>query len=303
MGGSIVRKIASGLSAVAFLLACFALRAADEIPEVGAALSREEIAVGDETILTVEVSWRESASAIRFELPDPPEVENLEVTGSSQRSVARRRGGGPEHIHSFIFRLKGLKPGEGKVGRVEVTYRRPEEEQSYTLQSPELNVTVSSSWKRIFRSATRVLFFIVLGAVGAALAGLYIAWTVRRSRRRARQLVSEYVRSLEEESLEELKEASRLKVEGDREGFCALLWKVLSGYLEKRFSLKVSDKRWDQLMEEPGLKIMSEDSRLQLAGILQTLERVRFGSYPGGEGDLEALLKKVRNFIEAQTEE
>lgn len=290
------------LCAGTLLLACFPLRAAEEIPRIRATLNQEQIAVDEEVTLTVEVSWAGEALDLQFDLPAPPEVHLLEMVSSAQSSVAYRLRGTLQHVRSFIFRLRGLEKGKGKVGEVQVAYQRPGEEERYTLESQPLNISITSAGKRFFRSAARVLLFLLLAAAGAALAGFYITWMIRRSRRRARELISEYVHSLEEESLEELKGASRLMVEGDREGFCGLLWRVLSGYLEKRFACKISDKRWDQVVEDPGLKILSEETRSQLAEILKMLERVRFGSYPRQEGELDVLLKKVRNFIESQTE-
>ena len=161
------------------------LQASDDIPRIEARMDRERLPVGGTANLTVEVSWEGEASALEFDLPSPPALRFLELVSSAQKSSVFRAQGKLHQVHAFIYKLKGVKRGEGEVGSVQVGYRRPGQEDNHQLRSEAVKVPVVSNWGMVFPSIGRTLLIFILLAVGLVLIGFYITWMIRRYRRRS----------------------------------------------------------------------------------------------------------------------
>lgn len=261
------------------------------IPRLRSFLEPSRLRRGEKARLIVEVSWPGGPTDLEFEAPRPPSIALLQLLGSRKKSLAYYREGTPRQVRQYIFTYQARERGGGELPAVALTYRRPGQEKEYSLTGEPLAVEVGAAFSPI---RGRYIFMPLLAVLILAAVFFYIRWTVRRYRRRARELIEEYRRDLEEESLEDLSRARKLKVEGDMEGYLAGIEKALSGYLEKKYGLKFKgESRSEELPLPPA-------ARAELIGIFELLKEARFGRFPEEERSRELILKKARAFLEEQ---
>ena len=266
-------------------------RGSEVIPRLRTYLEPAHLQQGGRTSLTVEVNWEGAPTDLEFEAPVPPSLSLLKLIGSRKKSLAYYRDGSLRQVRRYIFTYQAVERGEGELAPCSLTYQRPGKEGEYSLRGEALKIGVDSAASAVLR---KIIFPPVLIAAGLTAIFFYIRWTVRRYRRRTRELIEAYRQDLEEESLQELGRARKLKVEGDMEAYLSLLEKVIVSYLEKRYSLKVT--RENLRGELP----LTPPARSALIEIFDLLEEARFGSLPEGEREREVILKKARAFLEEQ---
>ncbi len=245
-----------------------------EIPRPAVRLEPEEVAFGEEAVLTVSVSWEGDPSGLVFSRPAPPSCRGLEVTGSTQRSVAYRDGDALRQVREFIFTLRGIEEGPGRVGPVRLTYRRPPEDEEFSLATNPLEVSVVPSRPG---SALRLPAAVLLVLAAAVLAAFYILYWVRRYQKKSNELIADYVENLEAEALRELEGARRHRLEGETGKYCEKVRTVLTGYLEKKAAVVGRET--------------AEQS--ELAGLLPRLDELRFGGTREARGELDEIYRRA----------
>jgi len=280
--------LGGALLALIFLLPA-PVRGDEVIPRLRSYLQPALLRRGEKTILTVEVSWPGGPTDLEFEAPSPPSLSLLQLIETRKKSLAYYREGKSRQVRQYLFTYRALRKGAGQLPASFLTYQRPGKEKKYSLSGRPLKVEVVADFPA--RSWIPRLILLVLILAGSFY---YIRWTVRRYRRRSRELIEEYRRDLEEESLRELGWARKFKVEGDMEGYLARIEKVLSSYLEKKYSRKINrESLTDRLPLTP-------TASAALIEIFDLLEEARFGRLPEEERERELILKKVRAFLEEQ---
>ncbi len=285
--GNYCRAVLGGALLASIFLLPAPVRGDEVIPRLRSYLEPALLRRGEETLLTVEVSWSGGPTELTFEAPPPPLIPLLQLIETRKKSLAYYREGELRQVRQYLFAYRALKKGIGRIPASSLTYQRPGKEKKYSLSGEPLKVEVTGAL-----SARRWLPRLILLAVILAGAFYYIRWTVRRYRRRSRELIEEYRQDLEEEGLRELGLARKLKVEGDMEGYLARIEKVLSSYLEKKYSRKINrENRTDRLPLTPS-------AQAALIEIFDLLEKARFGRLPEEERERELILKKVRGFLE-----
>lgn len=270
------------------------------LPRLNASLSRSRISVGGLTELVLEVSWRGEPEELEFTPPDPPVPELLVPVESGQETSVTRDGGETRRFRRYIFTFRGENRGRGKIGPVEISYRHRDGDEEYRLTSPPLEISVAGGagrWIPAWLSGAGTIAGILAGAV---LLGFYIAWTVKRYRKKANRMIRDYAESVEEESLKELNALPRLRLAGEIEEYYLRLARIFSGYLEKKYGEAPSAADIEKEEKLPGL---SEEERGVLAAILHELEESRFGRYPRTGSAQTEILKRIYSFISARQKE
>jgi len=292
-GLSLLRALAP---AVLSLSLCLGAPAAP-VPRAAVGLQPPEVVLGESAVLTISVSWKGEASELLFSRPEPPFCRGLSVTGSRQRSVAYRDGEDLRQVREFIFTLRAEEAGEGRVGPVRLTYRRPPAEEEDTLTTEPLEVPVVSC-----RSGTGLPLPAVIGLVLAAavLAALYVRWMVRRYQKKSNEIISDYVENLESRARKELETARRHRLEGELEEYCRGMREVLQNYLERKTALTAAAAGGpaESNPPEPGGGEIAE-----LARILNRLDEYWFS----GSGDdmhrLDEICRKISVLLKSLNED
>ncbi len=276
------RPFPSALTPAALLLSSFLFLSArgGEIPRPAVRLEPEEVAPGGEVVLTVSVSWEGDPSGLIFDRPDPPSCRGLEVTASTQRSIAYRDGDTLRQVRKFIFTLRGEAEGPGRVGPVRLTYRRPPDREEFSLTTDPLEVPIVSS-----RPGSALPFPVaVILALGAAvLAAFYILYWVRRYQKKSNELIADYVENLEAEALRELEGTRKYRLEGETAKYCENLRAVLAGYLEKKAAVAGRENGGEAETE----------AQSGLAGLLYRLDELRFGGPREARGELDEIYRRA----------
>jgi len=272
------------------------------IPEISATLNRDRIPIGETTILTVAVNWDGEASEFLFSKPpQPPECRGLEVTGSSQRGITYLTA--DDEIHQaieYIFTLRGADEGVGKIGTVNLSYHRQDQETEHSLSSKPIEVTVAPGAPGIFSSSSSAPIYIGVGLAAVIVIALYIKYTIRRYKNKSNEVIADYVQNLEDDSCRELDHVRKYKVRGDIDEYLEKIWDILARFLEKKYTITISPDTWNEVIGGRRASGISEESERELSRILKTLEESRFGSYQADSQELDDLLKRVYSFIESQ---
>lgn len=270
------------------------------IPRISADLNNDRVAIGETVLLAVTVTWIGPASAFLFLPPQPPECRGLTVTGTAQRSIVYRTDGDPHQVRDYLFSLRGDVEGSGRVGQVRLLYRRGGEEEEHSLTTEPLEVPVAPGGKGIFSSFGAALRTIGIGLVVIVVMALYIRWTIRRYQKKSNEVIADYVKNLETESLKELDHVRKYKVQGDIEKYLEKIWTVLADYLEKKYTITISPESSRELLGGARASALPGEAGEELARILKELEECRFGSSRLESRELDTILKRVYAFIESQ---
>lgn len=258
----------------------------DVIPRLSLRLEPEEVATGEEAVLTVSVSWKGDPSALTFSRPDPPSCRGLEVTSSTQRSIAYRDGDDLRQVREFLFTLRGKQEGPGRVGPVRLTYRRPPGEEEFSLTTDPLEVEIVSARP----GPPLPLPVAVILALGAAvLAAFYILYWVRRYQKKSNEMIADYVENLEAEALRELEGARKHRLEGETDKYCEKLRTVLAGYLEKKTAVAG---------RENGRELETEE-KSELAGLLDRLDELRFGGSREARKEMDEIYRRATAVLQS----
>ncbi len=258
-----------------------------EIPRLSLRLEPEEVAFGGKAVLTVSVSWEGDPSGLIFARPDPPSCRGLEVTSSTQRSIAYRDGDTLRQIREFIFTLRGEVEGTGRVGPVRLSYRRPPGEEEFSLATNPLEVMIVSSRPG---SALPLPGAVILALGAAVLAAFYILYWVGRYQKKSNEMIADYVENLEAEALRELEGARKHRLEGETDKYREKLRTVLAGYLEKKNAVS---------RRENGGETMAEDMS-ELAGLLRRLDELRFGGHREEKEELDEIYRRAEAVLRSR---
>jgi len=274
--------------------------AARTIPRITATLDKDRVAVGDTILLTISAAWAGEASEFVFLPPQPPEFRGLEMTGSAQKSVVYRTDGKLHQVWEYLFTLKGEDKGTARVGVVRILYHRHGEEEVHSLTTEPLEVTIFSGGVAFFSSIGSALLTIGVVMVAVIIIVVYVRWTIRRYKNKSNEVIADYVKNLEAESLKELDHLRKLKVQGNIDGYLEGIWKILADYLEKKYTITISPESFREVLEGERASALSEEAAAELARILKVLEESRFGSYRAENRGPDDILKRVYSFIESQ---
>lgn len=266
------------------------------IPEITAALSQDPISPGETTLLTVSAVWTGEDDGFIFQKPSPPKCRGLKVVGTSQRGIAFRTDGDLHRVMEYIFTLKGEKEGEGSIGPVSLTYHRKDEDAEFSLSSKAMKIMVISGGE----SFSSILLYIGIGLAVVVVVAFYISLTIRRYKKKSNEVIADYVKNLEADSLKELDHARKYKIRGEIDKYLEKIWDILSYYLEKKYTITISQETWKEVLGGERSSALPEGSEMELSRILKTLEESRFGSSQSDNQELNELLKRVYSFIESQ---
>jgi hypothetical protein len=266
----------------------------EPIPRVSARLEPEEVIRGETATLTVWATWTGQASDLVFSRPSPPILRGLAVIGSSQRGVAYREGTILRQVREFLFTLRGEAEGPGRVGPVTLTYRRPEGEESSAATEP---ISVSIISPEVAESSSGLPFPAVAGLalVAAVAIGLYLHWMVRRYQNKSNELIDNYVKNLESETLRELEGVRKHRVEGEPEKYCAGVRSVLLRYLERKSALSSPPQGREALASAE----IPPEVKTELAESFRQLDELRFGGVRDQIGEVDEIYRRVEIILKS----
>lgn len=270
------------------------------IPEISETVSPDRIPLGENAQLTISAVWEGDDSEFVFLKPQPPECRGLEVTGTSQRSITFSTNGVQRQAMEYIFTLKGTREGTAGIGEVTLPYHRLKEETEHSLTSRPIEIVVTSGGTGLSFSPGSILIIVGLGIVIIIIIAFYARWTVRRYKKKSNEILTDYVKNLEIDSLKELDQVRKYKVKGETGKYLEKIWDILADYLEKKYTLAISPDTWTEVLGGRRASELSEESKLELSRILKSLEESRFGSYQPDNQELDAILKRAYSFIENQ---
>ncbi len=268
------------------------------IPQISTGISPVRVVLGEEALFTVTAAWTGPPSEFTFSTPVSPECRGVTVTGTTQRSIVYRKDGEEHQVREFLFSLKGESAGPGRIGPVRLLYRRRDENEDHPLTTEPMEIEIASGAPGPV-SLKSLLF--IMGALALVLViTVYVRWTIRRYKKQSNEVIADYVKNLETESLQELDGVRKFKIRGDIEGYLERIWKILADYLEKKYTITISPDTWNEVLGGARSPELSGESGAELARILKMLEESRFGSRQAESRELDDILKRVYTFIESQ---
>ncbi len=284
-------------TAAALLFLPSLLAGGEPLPRISVRLEPEEVILGRSAVLTVSAAWAGEASDLVFSRPAPPAVRGVAVTGTSQRGIAYREGDTLRQVREFTFTLRGEEEGPGRVGPVNLAYRRPGGEEGAVATEP---IPVPVIPPRTAPGSAALPFPAVAGLAlaGAGAIGLYIRWMVRRYQKKSNELIADYVENLENETLRELEGVRKHRVEGEPDKYCDGVRSVLLNYLERKSALSSPPEGG----EAPASPPIPPEVETELARNLRQLEELRFGAVRDQMGDVDEIYRRVEILLKSLAE-
>lgn len=280
---------------------------------VTAQLKSQEILIGDQVRLTIQISMPSNLKFKEVKLKEAlqtvPKIEL--VDRGSVLSIAQS----PQQILEQQFVLTSFEAGDYNIPIIAVDYEEDGLIKSANTPAPlQLKVTsipVNSerdtlrAIKNINREEVKMsdfIFPLLIVLVLLTLVGLSIYYIVRKKRRQQPAIVlpPPPPPPAHETALAKLAELERsdLLDRGEINTFQTELTYILREYLEGRYGIHALESTTDDILESLRSIQIPEDWRLQLRQMLQTADLVKFAkAEPPLSFHLEAL-QSVKTFVE-----
>lgn len=180
------------------------------------------------------------------------------------------------------------------MGPVTLTYRRPGGEES-SVATESIPVSIISP--KAAEDSSGLPFPAVTGlALAAAVAiGLYLHWMIRRYQNKSNELIDNYVKNIESETLRELEGVRKHRVEGEPEKYCAGVRLVLLRYIERKSALSSPMKGREALASAE----IPPEVKTELAQSFRQLDELRFGGSRDQIGEVDEIYRRVEIILKS----
>ncbi len=254
-------------------------------------LEPAQVAAGDTTVFHVQVSWKGPTEDFIFFAPNVPESEGLSF--SHMQTVNEKKGTveGIESKTIFLLHFVAEKPGQGRIGDLQIKF--------LTRGGKEPEVLSSSGRPVIILPAPRhfpwVLAVKLLATVG--LAAVFAGITIRIRKEKARQAAAPPMKTPLEKATEALTMAHRKILEGDASGYYHEVSGVLRQFLVDSDIAGTAGLPVQRMIQALEGSPLDDSSKTEARSLLSSCEEMRFSGIAPEQHELELFETRVRNLL------
>jgi hypothetical protein len=254
-----------------------------------------ELGSDEELIFTVQATWEGELDRFDVQPIRPPECQNLEILGSSSVNETKIIEGKSKTFKTFSFILKPTQQGQGEIGNVKFGYVDPLTQDTNWLSTQPLVVQIGPPVKK----GDGVIYLVLILLIFFTTLTYFVIRKRERESKREEPKIEEKVEiSLEKETLDKLSFLEPLLAKQKMEDFFSETYRLLTGYLEKKYQILTSGKTTPEIMNSlSGLGI--EEKRIKLLeSILKRCDLVKFAKESVKTEDGEKVLENFKSILE-----
>jgi BatD DUF11 like domain len=272
------------------MLFSFLTASGDEL-SLTAALDKTDIPFESSVNLNMEIRWQGGIGRYGFEILPLPSTQNLTVLGSTSAVSSRTEAGQEITTRTFKYTFKPTKAGVGIIEPIVLNYVSMPDSTAGQLTSQRFQVIIaepipppvkSNKWKYLISG----MVLIVIMA-----AGIFFVLRWKRSR-----MPVAPIKTPEESFLDELAVVKK-ESQSDRKIFFTRLYKLLNGYLERKYGLVTAGKSTSAVLNEMERIEFPAGERENISGWLTMADKEKYAPIEGAPGDIIRLIAELENFF------
>lgn len=259
----------------------------DSLPseiKLRAYLQKDQIPLNEEVVYNVELSWLGDVGRYRvLEISDPV-LTNLKLRGSgSANRFFTDENNQPHAVKTITFYFTPLEIGMAYIDGITIKYLDNKTNQTGRLISQRIGVKITEPVAHgdgKISSGKLILFFFI------AVFLIFLIYSLKRyfEQKKQQEILAEPQKTVEEETLEELRNQMRSSKLMPEQKFNQLL-ELLKGYFKKRFELPTTSAFFEirLVLEKTGV---SAEVINKLEQLFERAELVKFAGEPVSESEL-----------------
>jgi len=259
----------------------------DSLPseiKLRAYLQKDQIPLNEEVVFNVELSWLGDVGRYRvLEISDPV-LTNLKLRGSgSANRFFTDENNQPHAVKTITFYFTPLEIGMAYIDGITIKYLDNKTNQTGRLISQRIGVKITEPVAHgdgKISSGKLILFFFI------AVFLIFLIYSLKRyfEQKKQQEILAEPQKTVEEETLEELRNQMRSSQLMPEQKFNQLL-ELLKGYFKKRFELPTTSAFFEirLVLEKTGV---SAEVINKLEQLFERAELVKFAGEPVSESEL-----------------
>jgi len=266
--------------------------------EITSFVTKKTLVQGAKTELHIELSWIGQPNAIEITPPKAPDCYLMEIEQVKQENAFDLFPEKSRNKINFIYYLKALEPGEGRVSSFVIEYTEKETGIKSIKKTDAYDITVLTKYRYILRQMAKTILFI-LGGFLVAVCVLVILYLKKKKKQKAeteREIVS--FSDYDNQILNELKSVRKYKLSGETYKFFDQLSLVLSKYFHKKLGLSQSKiialtQSDNKLSHEIPSKII-----IEFREIIAACNNIKFSAKKVTPSELESWYKRSEKLVQ-----
>ncbi|MCD6376349.1 MAG: hypothetical protein J7L94_12530 [Caldisericaceae bacterium] len=266
----------------------------DSLPseiKLRAYLQKDQIPLNEEVVYNVELSWLGDVGRYRvLEISDPV-LTNLKLRGSgSANRFFTDENNQPHAVKTITFYFTPLEIGMAYIDGITIKYLDNKTNQTGRLISQRIGVKITEPVAHgdgKISSGKLILFFFI------AVFLIFLIYSLKRyfEQKKQQEILAEPQKTVEEETLEELRNQMRSSQLMPEQKFNQLL-ELLKGYFKKRFELPTTSAFFEirLVLEKTGV---SAEVINKLEQLFERAELVKFAGEPVSESEVHFFIDSV----------
>ena len=236
-----------------------------------------------------------------FQWPSPPDLDRLEIVGSSSANRVEDRGDRLVSVKEFRYILKPVGQGEGRIGPATMHYTDKTTRREYSLSTRTLSVEVTEPVEGASGGMNAIFVLIPVFVVVVLVGGILFL----RRRRRPEQDVAASpvdVRGPEEIALERLEAVPELRLAGETKEYYSAIANVLREYIDRAFSLRTMELTTPDIIDHLRMQHTDDETIAEIEKIFHICDVVKFTPHEPSPPDLDQILSMTRDFFTGRRE-
>ncbi len=265
--------------------------------EITSYLTKKTLVQGGKTELHIELTWMGEPNSIEIVPPQAPDCYLMEIEQIKQENTFELFPEKSRNKIRFIYFLKALEPGEGRVSPFVIEYTQRETGIKSIKKTDAYDITVLTKPRYILRQMLKTSLFILGGILIAGL--ILTSFYFKRKKKQQIETELEMVScsDYDNQILNELKSVLKYKISGETYKFFDQLSSILNRYFHKKLGLSQSKmitttQSDNQISHEIPSKII-----IEFREIIAGCNNIKFSARKMTPSDLESWYKRSEKLV------
>jgi len=286
------------LFGIIFALSSNALTQLEDSVVLNAKVNKTRLPLDEELKFNATLTWNKDIFDLSFDMIEPPNCENLYITGNFFASDSKSTPNGQVVSNHYGFLIKPVNVGSATIGPVSLTYTDNISGEEKTLTTSPITITVTkplSDRLYPFKIAAKYLVMSIVIFI--------IFWTIihiiRKKRENKKALMELKSRpTLETIYTDELKSIYLIRQTIGNKEFSSKISLTLKKYLEEKFELKLLGATTDRIITTLStIDLLNQEIVDLLMSIFDFCDKVKFAGKELNQDNVDNLQFKAETFI------
>ncbi|MGB2697882.1 MAG: BatD family protein [Candidatus Zixiibacteriota bacterium] len=292
-----ILRVSLAIIMILFVSEAFAADTTTSKIELKSWADKLELGSDQNLIFSVQAVWMGELDRFNIQPIRPPECQNLEILGSSSVNETKIIEGKSKTFKTFSFILKPTQQGQGEIGNVEFGYVDPLTQDTSWLSTQPLVVQIGPPVKK--GSGDGVIYLVLILLIFfTTLTYFVIRKREKETKEEQTKTEEKTEKTLEQKVSEKLHSLEPILNSERTEEFFSEVYKLLTGYLEKRYHIMTSGKTTPEIMKSLSGFSIEEKQLKRVESILKRCDLVKFARETVKIEEGEKVMENFKRILE-----